>query len=186
MDTLHLLLLLSAIFCLGSFIYGAQCFFVKPEKKNIGLVMIYVCNAIFGGMHWLAIGFLYTFNPIAYTVGLVLYGCAVSLFWWAISVNRKKPLTFAFTNDKPEHLIATGPYRYVRHPFYVSYLIAWIAGAVSISQYWLLIAFCVTFVLYLDAALREERKFSSSDLSTQYAQYQSQVGMFLPLFGRRQ
>ena len=53
-------------------------------------------------------------------IALLVYGKALALFWSSIYVNRTEPLSVAFNNDQPGHLIAHGPYRHIRHPFYLS------------------------------------------------------------------
>lgn len=183
---IQLLVLGTAIICLGSFIYGMQSFFVKPDRLNLGMSAVYVFNFIFGALHIGAITFCFHYNPLNNAFGILLYLTAIFIFWWAISVNRKKHLTFAFSSDLPEHLVTTGPYRWIRHPFYFAYLCAWIAGATAISDYRLLVAFFVTLWLYWRAAKEEEDKFYLSSLNVEYSLYKEQAGMFWPNFFRRQ
>jgi protein-S-isoprenylcysteine O-methyltransferase Ste14 len=68
----------------------------------------------------------------------------------------------------------------MRHPFYCSYLLAWLAGAVATLSPWLAGAFVGMFVLYLIAARDEEKKFASSSLGDAYASYCSSTGQFFP------
>ncbi len=73
-----------------------------------------------------------------------------------------------------------GPYRFVRHPFYCSYLLAWAAGFVATAQTWLLPTVAVMLVIYVRAAKLEEEKFTRSPLAGTYERYRSRTGLFLP------
>lgn len=113
-------------------------------------------------------------------VGLVLFGVSLSLFWWAIRTNRKKPLNIAFTESKPDHLVQNGPYRLVRHPFYTSYIIGWTAAPIASGQYWLLTIAVIFVFLYYQAANFEESLFANSPQSSNYDEYRRRTGMFFP------
>ncbi|MNC97641.1 hypothetical protein D3C83_153610 [compost metagenome] len=74
----------------------------------------------------------------------------------------------------------------MRHPFYASYLLYWLAGAVAIREAWLVPAFAVIVVLYVLAARTEERKFARSAVCDAYDAYRRKTGMFVPrLSGQR-
>ena len=113
-------------------------------------------------------------------VAISVYVLAGILFLSAVRANRNWPLTVAFTNDVPGHLITTGPYRYVRHPFYSSYCFTWIAGAVATHSSVLFVTFAFMCLMYAWAARFEEGKFISSELAAEYVQYRIRTGMFLP------
>lgn len=94
--------------------------------------------------------------------------------------NRAQPLRWAFEPDSPRNLVVHGPYRWVRHPFYLSYMLSWIAPAIAAAQLWLLIPGAVMFVLYWRASAREERDFLDSPIGRQYRSYQERAGRFWP------
>ncbi len=109
---------------------------------------------------------------------------SLGLFWWTVVVTRSNPPTLAFTPDIPVHIHTEGPYAYVRHPFYSSYLLFWVSSALAVGDltaYALLVAMVT---LYGIAACREEQKFTASDLSGSYAQYRRRTGMLFPAFRR--
>ena len=116
--------------------------------------------------------------------GAFLYGASLALFWWTIAATRQNRLTLAFSEDAPQHLLAAGPYKFVRHPFYAAYISFWLAGAIATMQWWLLFSVAVMSALYFRAARMEETKFAASNLNSDYARYREQTGMFFPkLFG---
>jgi hypothetical protein len=71
-------------------------------------------------------------------VAAVAFVGSLALFTRCIAVNRARLLTRAFAKELPAHLLDRGPYRAVRHPFYCSYVIAYIAGFVATTTFVLL------------------------------------------------
>lgn len=109
------------------------------------------------------------------TIGLVL--SSLTLFWWAIKENPNRSLEFALTSTKEKSVISSGPFKYVRHPFYCAYMITWLSYALYAQT---TISFVISFsmvLLFIYAAWSEEREFSFNE---QYQEYKSQVGMFIP------
>ena len=80
----------------------------------------------------------------------------------------------------PAHLMTTGPYRVVRHPFYCSYLLVWLAGLVATAKWWLALTVAIMVAIYLRAARFEERKFLDSALARHYRDYQARTGQLVP------
>jgi protein-S-isoprenylcysteine O-methyltransferase Ste14 len=117
---------------------------------------------------------------LATLVGLVLEGLALWLFWAAIKASRAARLKMAFDVQNPHGLVTTGPYRYLRHPFYTSYLIFWIGWAIATWSLWSVLPLAVIVVIYVTAALGEERKFSRTAMAADYADYRQRTGFFWP------
>jgi protein-S-isoprenylcysteine O-methyltransferase Ste14 len=119
-------------------------------------------------------------------LGLVLELASLLLFRAAIRTSRQAQLLFAFDPGLPNRLLDSGPYRYVRHPFYTSYLLFWVGWAIAVWSWWTL-PFVVGFVVfYFEAAVGEERKFGAAGLGSEYLRYRRRAGLFWPklLFGR--
>ena len=109
--------------------------------------------------------------------GLVLLSLEAALFWWAVDTTRARRLTLAFSADQPAFLHVSGPYAWVRHPFYVSYGLFWIATAVLCEgrMHWLVPV--VMIAVYVRAARGEEAKFAASDLAGAYERYRSRTAL---------
>lgn len=116
----------------------------------------------------------------AWPVALVLFAGALGVFTWAILATRRTPPTLAFDTDQPSFLLHHGPYRFVRHPFYLAYLIFWVGTAAAAQTMLAWATPALMAMLYFHAATREEQKFATSELSTAYAAYRAKAGMFLP------
>jgi hypothetical protein len=76
--------------------------------------------------------------------------------------------------------VTHGPYRLVRHPFYVAYTIAWLAGSVIVDKPWLLVSAGLCLWIYYRAARFEEASFQQTPFALSYERYAQEVGMFLP------
>lgn len=109
--------------------------------------------------------------------GIILYLTGIAFFWWAIVTSKK--LDFAFSGKVGE-IVTTGPFRLVRHPFYVSYILIWLSSSLLFNSIylWTTLGYLVAF--YLTSAKSEEKVILSSEYSREYQEYSQQVGMFLP------
>jgi len=175
------LLLCSFLFvCLASFFWAMLAFFVQPNGFTPGMRVISISGTLLAMLHFYALLSAVPVSAGRAFAAACLYGSSLALFWWAIAVNRKKPLSAVCSPDAPGHLVKNGPYRWIRHPFYTSYLLAWAAGLAGSGQGWLLAPTLAMLVLYLRAAVMEERKFARSPLARAYSRYQRRTGRFLP------
>jgi protein-S-isoprenylcysteine O-methyltransferase Ste14 len=73
-----------------------------------------------------------------------------------------------------------GPYRYVRHPFYLSYIAFWTAGLLVSRNMWLLIPLAVMGMFYWSAIRQEEQELSRGSLQNEYRQYKLTTGGLFP------
>lgn len=154
-------------------------------RGSTGMRAISVLGALSMGLQLLAIATMTSPEIVWATSGTILYVASLAFFWWAISVTRQRRLTVAFSTDSPQLLLSTGPYQVVRHPFYVSYSLFWLAGIIATRQWWLMPTFIVMFTLYFRAAKAEELKFAASPLEAQYSRYRAGTGMFFPRLSLR-
>ena len=109
-----------------------------------------------------------------------LYAYAIGLFYWAWHANRSRPLDFAFSGREPQHFNQSGPYRWIRHPFYSAYCVAWVASWLAIREVGVTLLALLLISTYAIAARREERAFCASGFAEAYQRYRSKTGMFLP------
>ncbi|HET9647912.1 MAG TPA: isoprenylcysteine carboxylmethyltransferase family protein [Microlunatus sp.] len=177
----HRLILGSWLACFGSFLWAGHAFFTSspitlaPRTRMIKRVGLAVSVAQF-----LIMTKSRPVGRAADRAGTVMLLAALALFWSSIRVNREQPLSLSFSTDRPDHLITRGPYRLIRHPFYLSYLLAWSAAPVATRRWWVGVGPVIMAVLYRRAARFEEAKFLASPLAECYRDYQRSTGMFLP------
>ena len=108
---------------------------------------------------------------------ICLYALSLVLFWWAILTA--KGLDFAFS-DKVGNIVTTGPFRFVRHPFYSSYILVWVGSTLLFNSLILWITLGYLMAFYFLSARKEEKVILQSEQSTTYRNYIKNVGMFLP------
>jgi protein-S-isoprenylcysteine O-methyltransferase Ste14 len=166
----------------GACFAGAMRWFFVPGGGKSPLrtgmaASIYVCMSVqLFGVVWRQ-----EVAPGCRLAGLLLFLLAHLLFWSAVAVHRQDPPAIAFSDRPPRSLVTGGPYRLVRHPFYASYLVAWLAGACVAGSPWLALAAAWMFVFYYLAASREEAELlASGALGAEYRRYRRRTGMFLP------
>ncbi len=134
------------------------------------------------------------------TYGVCLYSSAISVsadllrtvvssllllfslgtFWYSAYENRQKKLSLAFSQDLPNHIVTSGPYAWVRHPFYFSYLTCYFTVSYYSLNPYAFVCFVMMFCIYYFASKFEEQKFMQSSLSQEYLQYRSRTPRFFP------
>jgi protein-S-isoprenylcysteine O-methyltransferase Ste14 len=111
-----------------------------------------------------------------------LYIAGGALFAWAAHSIRGRNFRLAYVPAVPAAVFSRGPYRWVRHPLYLAYTLAWIAGAVALRDTQLLLSAGVMLGFYVGAAWREERQMLRGRTAEDYREYRQHTGMLLPRF----
>jgi protein-S-isoprenylcysteine O-methyltransferase Ste14 len=120
---------------------------------------------------------------LAQIAGLLIELSSVALFWWAIAASKKARLRFAFDSQAPASLLQDGPYAFVRHPFYASYILFWTGWAIAAWTVWASAPLLFLIAVYVRAARVEEKNFSSTEFATAYEAYRKRAGLFWPKLG---
>lgn len=89
-------------------------------------------------------------------------------------------LPVAFEDASPRRVVAEGPHRFIRHPFYVSYMLYWVAIVLSAPSVVTAAGAASIIVMYMVTAAREERSLLKSPLGSEYREYQRRTGQFVP------
>jgi len=163
-----------------SFIVSIWFVFVKKGKATIGLQLIKVFSVFCMVFELAAVSLDPLDSIFLVSTGILMLISSFGLYYWTVYSNRNKKLSLAFSPDLPEHLNKCGPYKWIRHPFYTSYLISYCAGFVVTVNYWLILVIVIMGLIYFDAARKEEKKFFSSQLNDEYIKYKRETGMFIP------
>lgn len=109
------------------------------------------------------------------TVAMALYFASFALMAWSFTETKGQDLPIAFSTAPPARLVTTGPYAWVRHPFYMAYMLFWSAAPVATGRVWLAVFPLVLAILYRKAARAEEERFARSWLAQDYASYARRV-----------
>lgn len=167
----------------GHYVWSTRAHFHSPTTPPGAMLIsaVVVATALF----FLAIVWLELQPTGAQLVGLGLESASLWLFWAAIFASRKARLRFAFDVENPHSLVTHGPYRYVRHPFYTSYVIFWVGWGVATWSILAVVPVAGLIAIYVIAARDEEKKFAATALSGDYEAYRQGAGFFTPRLRRR-
>lgn len=171
-----------AMLCLGSFTWGRRVFFVRSHQVTRLRSGLAPLGSIFGVVTLLAISFEPFDTPgelRVFVAGGLMVGSFI-LFWSAVRAFGSDRPRIAFSSEEPSCLVSSGPYGYVRHPFYVAYFLFWLGACLAVGTWWMISAPTVMGFLYRQAAAREERAILASPLGREYAEYMKRSGMFFP------
>jgi protein-S-isoprenylcysteine O-methyltransferase Ste14 len=168
--------------CFSSFVWGTLRVFVLPTGLTPGMQFIKFANTLIGVLDLTVIfgspaplpGFAQKCLAVA------LYVLGGGLFLWTANTIKDRPFSAIYSTDVPAHLVVRGPYRFVRHPFYLSYLVVWSAGVFATGNAWLALPVAAMLWVYWNAAKSEERKFELSGLAQDYRAYRESTGMLFP------
>lgn len=182
----HWLLTGSATTAIIFFGAGLTGFFETPRKRPAWVSAIHDVTLVLSLVHLAGTVLLPPRSEAWAAVGIVLYSVAVAVFLSAIEAARRTRLQRAFVDEPhPDRLITDGPFRYVRHPFYVGYIAGSLAAPVAVNSVVLSVLAAAMISLTVVAAFREERLWLSSPRGEAYREYQRHTGMFIPFVGRR-
>ena len=115
-------------------------------------------------------------------ISLLLFATCLALLFWTAKATRSLRLRVAFDPASPGRVMRAGPYRFIRHPFYTSYVLFWLACAVATLHPISLGFLIVVAAINVTAARREERAFAGSAFAADYQDYCRTAGMFWPRF----
>lgn len=177
---LKLLCLSLFLACFGSFIWGMTSFFRLAGQISTGVRVVQSVGSIMAFLHLILLLRVHSTAALQAVVAVSFYTAALALFWWSTWIHRRNPPRMCYNAEVPDRLVVSGPYRWIRHPFYTAYMLAWLAGAFAAHEPWLLLSLLCMSVLYVRAAMLEEHKLESSSLAFEFEQYRKTTGMFLP------
>jgi protein-S-isoprenylcysteine O-methyltransferase Ste14 len=90
-------------------------------------------------------------------VGAALYVLGTVPAAWAMAVNPYLEQTVRIQTDRGHVVIASGPYRIVRHPLYVGVIVANIASPLLLGSLWAYVPAAMTVLLFIWRTALEDR-----------------------------
>jgi protein-S-isoprenylcysteine O-methyltransferase Ste14 len=106
----------------------------------------------------------------------------VGMMYWTLT-NLGKNLTDTVATRRDATLVTSGPYRFVRHPFYVTAALL-MAGVALLSANWFLAACGLAVVALLVARTPKEEQKLIEKFGDKYRAYMARTGRFLPRLAR--
>ena len=118
--------------------------------------------------------------PVQDLVALLPALASLGLLFYTLGTHRIPIALWHQEDDAPVEIVTWGAYARIRHPFYASFLLVFLAAALALPHPAILALGLYAFVMLNRTAAREERRLSSSHLGTEYAAYLQRTGRFLP------
>ncbi|MEB3284777.1 MAG: isoprenylcysteine carboxylmethyltransferase family protein [Candidatus Sericytochromatia bacterium] len=117
---------------------------------------------------------------VAEFLSVLLATSSIGLIHLTLGTHRIPLALWHQENDAPRSIVTYGAYKYIRHPFYTSFLMAFAAGVLAMPG-WVMGALLVyQFVALNVTAQREETRLAASEFGEDYRAYLGQTGRFFP------
>ena len=112
------------------------------------------------------------FDSVIHLAALIFYALGQGLFSWAMASNKFFSSVVRIQMDRNQAVATGGPYRYVRHPGYVGYIISFfLATPLALGSLWALVPGGLgTLLLILRTALEDRTLLEELDGYKDYAQ----------------
>jgi protein-S-isoprenylcysteine O-methyltransferase Ste14 len=177
----HIILLffLGGVF-LHFMLAGARTFYFRSGSAGPGAA---IAEGVFvyGGI--VPVWFVGLYNPIHLVNGVIAASvlvASVALYEWSRATIWRRRFGVGWSDHVPEELCEAGPYRFVRHPIYLSYLLASIACLVALPHWILALMVALHATVWALAVRADEKRIAASPLAGAYEDYRRRVGLFFP------
>jgi protein-S-isoprenylcysteine O-methyltransferase Ste14 len=178
-----LLFLLGAAF-LHYMVAGGRTFYSPNMALESGGVIGEASFGITGAAFTWWVGLHQPMGSAGGVVAAVLLAGALTLYEWTRHTIRSRRFGVGWGNHVPEEVCDVGPYRWVRHPIYLSYLLTFGAVAIALPHWMTLASLAGNSLLFLHAMRNDEKNIADSPIAAAYAAYRQRTGMFFPRFSR--
>ncbi len=126
-------------------------------------------------MKWSALFLPYAVRWFGFCVGVV----ALLIFFWVIGALGQNFST-TLTISKEQTLVTRGPYRWMRHPMYTSFVLLWV-GFFFVSTNWFIgLTGIAGFVLAIVVRTPKEEQMMIERFGDEYIAYMNRTGRYLP------
>ena len=110
--------------------------------------------------------------------GAVFSALSVALLLWTLPALGKN-LTDTVVTRANHSLVTAGPYRWIRHPFYVAMALVTLGAALVAANWFILVTGIAVFALLAIRSRVEEEQLALR-FGDAYREYRNRTGRFLP------
>ena len=167
---------------------GTRVWHVAAMTVTIGIPLVFVIDGLFGGIGVLySTGFSFFAGP---DLALQIAGIAISAGSLAIliGVGRKLAVRVYRLGAEERELMTTGLHRYVRHPFYIQFLLLPVGLFLLTLNYLSVLAFISYNTLWGPRFITREADEEEAEMrrrhGADYDAYVGRTGRFLPRLRR--
>jgi len=137
-------------------------------------LIIWVSDSFY--IHWSTFLSHWIPNSIRMTLLYLAVLIALILLWSGRFVITGK--------ERPDHVVDTGPFRYVRHPLYLAALLGYVGTAIS-SLSLFSIALLIPIFIFYNYIANYEEKLLETKFGEAYREYERKTGKWLPRIGQK-
>ena len=134
---------------------------------------------------------LFLFFSKSFTIGFLPFpgwikiyalfiGGAEAFFYFYIHIFLDRNLSFTLEIKEDHTLIQTGPYKYIRHPMYISLIIRGIFYFLITSNVIIFLNWFISIAIVLYLRIPKEEQMMLDKFPEQYKAYKKKTGMLLP------
>lgn len=139
---------------------------VLPLAWWTGIALVRVPRAFFG-------------SAGLFDAGLAIMALGQLLRWWSVAtLGRLFMVTVSIRED--HRLIATGPYRYIRHPSYAAILLVHLGAGLCFGNGLTLAALVLPVAAALLYRMHVEESVLAQELGPSYLEYMTRTGRLIP------
>ncbi len=139
--------------------------------SSIGMLFL---PLIYAATEWLDYFEMELIDPIRIAAILAYIGVIIYMLW----IMRTLSVNIALQSEK-RYLVTTGPYKYVRHPLYGTFVAMSIVQTLIASN-WLLLTFVPIIYVAMRLRLPQEEGSLIDEYSDEYLAYKKRTGAFFP------
>lgn len=107
----------------------------KLERRSFPLILIAIVLAISVSLTMREWGVGVLQSPWVWWSGFILYACGVGLRYWGI-LHLKEQFTRNVSVQRGDHLVSTGPYKWLRHPLYTGLVLIIVGFCLGVGNVW--------------------------------------------------
>jgi protein-S-isoprenylcysteine O-methyltransferase Ste14 len=130
-------------------------------------------------------GLFHILPPQRALPGALFAFLSLALYEWTRGTVVERQFYLGLSEEVPDRVCESGPYGYLRHPFYMSYLLAFIGMAIATQTALAAIVLVCNVALFGYMAFDDERTLARSPLAEPYRAYKGRTGTLLLLPFRR-
>ena len=105
---------------------------------------------------------------------------SIALITFTAGTHRIPIALWHQENEAPNSIVTYGAYRWVRHPLYAAFLLAFLGAVIFCPQEGTLFSFLYAFLVLNFTAAREEERLRASEFGLVYEEYARHTGRFWP------
>lgn len=90
-------------------------------------------------------------------MGLASFGAALAVWYWAMQSNPFFSVAVRIQRERGHYVVASGPYRFVRHPGYAALVLLGWGGPLALGSWWAVVSHAVVVALFVRRAVLEDR-----------------------------